>query len=55
MGPRGCQPVVTACIDGDGTRIEGRGCYNDPRIADGYSSALTFTATRTEVTGVSGM
>ncbi|MBX7191169.1 MAG: hypothetical protein K1X94_03875 [Sandaracinaceae bacterium] len=51
-GPRGCQPVVTACIDGDGTRIEGRGCYNDPRIADGYSSALTFTATRAEITGV---
>ncbi len=52
-GPRGCQAVVTACIDGDGTRIEGRGCYDDPRIADGYSSALTFTATRTEITGVS--
>ncbi len=52
-GPRGCQPVVTACIDGDGTRIEGRGCYNDPRIADGYSAALTFTASRTEITGVS--
>jgi cysteine-rich repeat protein len=52
-GPRGCQPVVTACIDGDGSRIEGRGCYNDPRIADGYSSALTFTATRARITGVS--
>lgn len=54
-GPRGCQPVVTACIDGDGTRIEGRGCYNDARIADGYSAALTFTASRTEITGVTGM
>ncbi len=51
-GPRGCQPVVTACIDGDGTRIEGRRCYDDPRIADGFSSALTFTATRASVTGV---
>ena len=52
-GPRGCQAVVTACIDGDGTRIEGRGCYDDERIADGYSSALTFTGTRAEITGVS--
>lgn len=52
-GPRGCQPVVTACIDGNGTRIEGRRCYDDPRIADGYSSALTFTATRAMITGVS--
>lgn len=51
-GPRGCQPVVTACIDGDGTRIEGRGCYDDPRIADGFSSALTFSASRVNITGV---
>ena len=50
-GPAGCQPVVTACIDGDGTVIEGRGCYNDPRIADGYSSALTFDATRVNIRG----
>ena len=51
-GPRGCQPVVTACIDGNGTVIEGRGCYNDPRIADGYSSALTFNANRVNIRGV---
>lgn len=39
-----CQPVVTACIDGDGTRIEGRNCYADPRIGDGHSAVFTFTA-----------
>ena len=41
-GPPGCQPVVTACIDGDGTRIEGHECMRDPRIADGYSMAVTM-------------
>ncbi len=46
-GPAGCQPVVTACIDGDGTRIEGRGCFSNPAIADGYSAAFNYTAQRT--------
>ncbi len=49
MGPMGCQPVVTACIDGDGTRVEGRACIDDPRIVDGYSAGLTFTASRTRL------
>lgn len=43
-GPDGCQPVVVACIDGDGTRIDGRDCYTSPEIGDGYSAAFTFTA-----------
>jgi cysteine-rich repeat protein len=47
----GCQPVVTACIDGDGTRVEGRECYLDERFADGYSAALTYTANRVMTLG----
>jgi hypothetical protein len=45
-GPSGCQPVVVACIDGDGTREEGRGCFSSAAIADGYSAAFTYTAER---------
>ncbi len=51
-GPDGCQGVVTACFDGDGTRIEGRGCMSDPRIVDGYSAAFPFTAIKAQVVGV---
>lgn len=47
----GCQPVVTACIDGDGTRVEGRNCYDDPRFEDGYSAALTYVGTRVDTIG----
>jgi len=25
------------CIDGDGTLVEGRDCFRDPRMADGFS------------------
>lgn len=46
-----CQPVVTACIDGDGTRVEGRNCYLDERFADGFSAALTYTANRVTTVG----
>ncbi len=46
-----CVPVVTACVDGDGTRIPGRRCLEDPRIADGFSVELGFRGTRTHVTG----
>ena len=53
-GPDGCQPVITACIDGDGTRIEGRDCIRNPGFVDGYSAGLTYTATRAEIVGVSG-
>ncbi|MCS6857625.1 MAG: DUF4215 domain-containing protein [Sandaracinaceae bacterium] len=51
-GAPGCQPVVRACIDGNGTRIEGRYCYNDSRIADGFSAALQFEGMRVSVNGV---
>lgn len=47
-----CQPVITACIDGDGTRVEGRDCYNDARFQDGYSAALSADAIRAIITGV---
>ncbi len=47
-----CQPVVTACIDGDGTRVTGRNCYEDPRFQDGYSAALSTQAIRAIITGV---
>lgn len=42
-----CQAVITACIDGDGTRIEGHACVTDPRMQDGWSSAFDFTAAST--------
>ncbi|MCA9611205.1 MAG: hypothetical protein R3B99_02555 [Polyangiales bacterium] len=50
----GCQPVVTACLDGDGTRVEGRRCFTDPRFADGYSAAFDFAAIRAQLAGVTG-
>jgi cysteine-rich repeat protein len=52
-GPKNCQPVVTACIDGDGTRIEGRDCVQDPRIADGYSTGMTFRGSEARLAGFS--
>lgn len=36
-------PRITACIDGNGTRIEGRNCVMDPRIADAFSAAFRNT------------
>ena len=51
-GPEGCQPVITACVDGDGTRVEGHACSSDPRFADGFSTALTFEAVRAILTGI---
>lgn len=49
MDGEGCQAVVVSCIDGDGTEIEGRGCYADPRMGDGYSAAFTFNAIRAQL------
>jgi cysteine-rich repeat protein len=51
-GPAGCQPVIIACIDGDGTRVEGADCDLDPRFADGISSTFTFSAVGANVIGV---
>jgi len=45
-GATGCQPVIVACVDGDGTRVEGRDCALDPRFEDGFSSSLDFTSIR---------
>jgi cysteine-rich repeat protein len=47
-----CQPVVTSCTDGDGTRIEGRGCYANPAIGDGHSAAFEFAAISAALAGV---
>ena len=47
---RDCQGVITACVDGDGTRVDGRGCATDPRFADGYSAGIPYTAIRGYVT-----
>jgi hypothetical protein len=46
-----CTPVITACIDGRGGRVEGRDCIFDARFADGFSAALQYTATRVTTTG----
>ena len=45
-GAPGCQPVITACIDGDGTRVEGRDCVADPSFEDGWSAGFTLEAVR---------
>lgn len=47
-----CQAVVTACIDGDGTRVEGRGCVSDARFKDGFSAGFPITAVRAQIIGV---
>ena len=36
--------VIVACIDGDGTVVEGRNCATDSRFADGHSAGLNFTS-----------
>jgi cysteine-rich repeat protein len=51
-GPPGCQPVVVGCIDGDGTRIMGHECTSDPRMQDGWSAGLPFTAVGAQIVGV---
>jgi len=52
-GPRGtCQAVVTACIDGDGTRIAGHDCTSDHRMADGWSAGLGLTAVHGQILGI---
>jgi len=53
-GPAGCQPVITGCIDGDGTRVEGRGCAMDARFLDGFSIGLPFTAGPAMIVGTTG-
>lgn len=50
-GPSGCQAVIAACIDGDGSRIEGRDCVLNPRMADGFSAALLLDGIDVTVRG----
>ncbi|MFO0653037.1 MAG: DUF4215 domain-containing protein [Polyangiales bacterium] len=50
-GSRGAQ-MISACIDGDGTRITGRMCANDPRIADGFTAAFQMQGTYISLRGV---
>lgn len=52
MGGGGNPPRIEACIDGDGTRIEGRGCAMDPRMADGFSAAFQVGSTWIDLRGV---
>jgi cysteine-rich repeat protein len=51
-GPEDCQPVITACIDGDGTRVEGRDCVFNPRFQDGVSAAIRVTAVAATIVGL---
>ncbi|MBI4509926.1 MAG: hypothetical protein HY698_09845 [Deltaproteobacteria bacterium] len=43
---------VIACIDGDGSRIDGKNCACDPRIADGYSIAYFMELVPAQVLGI---
>lgn len=54
MGGLGSPPSITACFDGDGTRIPGRECVNDPRMNDGFTSAFTVGGPWITLRGVSG-
>ncbi len=51
-GSPGCQPVIVACVDGDGTRVEGRDCASDPRFVDGFSVGMPLEAVRAVLRGV---
>jgi cysteine-rich repeat protein len=42
---------ISACVDGDGTRITGRMCANDPRIADGFTAAFQLQGTYISLRG----
>jgi hypothetical protein len=54
MGGGSTPPQITACIDGDGTRIPGRACANDPRMADGFSAAFQLAAQWVTLRGLAG-
>jgi hypothetical protein len=42
---------IETCIDGEGATIAGRDCWQDPRIADGFSFNLRFRTVRAEFEG----
>lgn len=50
-GAANCQPVIVACIDGDGTRTEGRDCAADDAFADGISIGINATAVGAQIIG----
>lgn len=52
MGGGGNPPRIEACIDGNGTRIEGRDCAMDPRMADGFSAAFQVGGPYIQLRGV---
>lgn len=54
MGGIGNAPRITACIDGNGTRIEGGECVNDARMADGFTSAFQIGGPYITLRGLSG-
>jgi hypothetical protein len=54
MGGVGSPPSITACIDGNGTRIPGSACVMDPRMADGFTSAFSIGGPWITLRGVSG-
>jgi hypothetical protein len=45
---------VTECIAADGTHIPGNVCGCDPRMHDGYSLAISFTAVPAQIVGIAG-
>jgi hypothetical protein len=47
-------PQITACIDGDGTRVTGRMCPMDPRFADGFTSAFQHRGVAVTFVGTAG-
>lgn len=51
-GPSGCQPVVTSCVEGNGTVIAGHNCTSNAGMADGWSAGLPFTAVGANIVGV---
>ncbi len=51
-GPPNCQAVISACIDGDGTRVPGAACALDPRFADGFSAGMVIHGTHATISGV---
>jgi cysteine-rich repeat protein len=54
MGGLGRPPSITACFDGNGTRIEGSGCVTDPRMNDGFTSAFSIGGPWITLRGVQG-
>lgn len=41
--------IVECCVDGDGAVIEGVGCTDDPRFADGFDIELLIHGTRIQL------